>query len=110
MKWFKKWFRNQCIQAWETKDDDSEIITENYPIKLRNRSRSPATLVSNDIRTPNGPGITFVLYPATGGNILEIRVYDDKIGEHAVSLHIIPLNQELGESIGKIITLEALKR
>lgn len=113
MKWFKRWFRNQCIHAWETKDDDSEIVGEN-PIsagpRTRVRVRTSNAINGNDIRTPNGNGVNFVLYPATGGNILEVRIFDERTGDSSVSLHIITLDQDLGESIGKIITLEALKR
>jgi len=65
---------------------------------------------TNEIRTPGSNGTTFILYPASGGNILEVRMYDEKSGDNHVSLHIIPIEQELGESIGKIITFEVLKR
>ena len=112
MKWFDKWFRNKCKQAWESVDDDQgyvieELIDNSRPRGLRGKLH---TVTSNDVRTPNANGANFILYPATGGNILEVRIYDEKIGDNHTSLHIIPTDQDLGESIGKIITIEALKR
>ena len=109
MKWFDNWFRNKCKQAWESVDDMIAVYDE--PLRpSRQRARLVGTPNQTDTRTPNANGATFILYPASGGNILEVRIYDEKLGEQNTSLHIIPTDQDLGESIGKIITIEALKR
>jgi len=108
MKWFNKWFRNKCRQAWESPEDE-DVIISNTPVRRPPAMRHSLSN-SNDIRTPGTHGINFILYPAAGGNILEIRMYDEKSGDNHASLHIIPIDQDLGESIGKIITIEALKR
>jgi len=109
MKWFKTWFKNRCIEAWNSHQEEETL---GYEASLRKPARLNRGLVgtSNDIRTPGGNGTTFILYPASGGNILEVRMYDEKNGDTDISLHIIPIEQELGESIGKIITFEVLKR
>jgi hypothetical protein len=54
-------------------------------------------------------GMNFTIHPATGGYILEYRVYDKKNDRNDNKLHIINNDQDLGESIGKIITLEILR-
>jgi hypothetical protein len=54
-------------------------------------------------------GMNFTIHPATGGYILEYRVYDRKNDRNDNKLHIINNDQDLGESIGKIITLEILR-
>jgi hypothetical protein len=61
-------------------------------------------------RTPDTQGTHFILYPATGGNILEVRYYDHNTDREEVSLHVITTDQDMGESIGRIITYEALRR
>lgn len=54
-------------------------------------------------------GTRFILYPAVGGNILEIRPHERYATiESECKLHLIPSNQDLGESIGRIITYEML--
>ena len=54
-------------------------------------------------------GMNFTIHPAAGGYILEYRVYDHKNERSNNKLHIINEDQDLGESIGKIITLEILR-
>lgn len=54
-------------------------------------------------------GMNFTIHPAAGGYILEYRVYDRKNDRNDNKLHIINEDQDLGESIGKIITLEILR-
>ena len=108
MKWFDNWFRKKCKQAWETPYDE-EVFEST--VTSRPKARLVGSRHHDEIRTPStNNGTSFILYPATGGNVLEVRVYDEKLGENKVSLHLIPCDQELGESIGRIITIEALKR
>ena len=110
MKWFDNWFRKKCKQAWETPYDE-DVIEGTSRDTVRPRARLIGSHQTNEIRTPNtNNGTSFILSPATGGNVLEVRVYDEKLGENKVSLHLIPCDQDLGESIGRIITIEALKR
>ena len=54
-------------------------------------------------------GMNFTIHPAAGGYILEYRVYDRKNDRSDNKLHIINHDQDLGESIGKIVTLEILR-
>lgn len=54
-------------------------------------------------------GMNFTIHPAAGGYILEYRVYDRKNDRQDNKLHIITQDQDLGESIGKIITMEILR-
>ncbi len=106
MNWVKR-----KIAEWARQGNYLEEESTAYE-KPQRPSRLSRGLIgtSNEIRTPGGNGTTFILYPASGGNILEVRMYDEKSGDNHVSLHIIPIEQELGESIGKIITFEVLKR
>ena len=54
-------------------------------------------------------GTRFMLYPAVGGNILEIRPHEKYAKmESECKLHLIPSDQDLGEAIGRIITYEML--
>jgi hypothetical protein len=54
-------------------------------------------------------GMNFTIHPAAGGYILEYRVYDHPNERSNNKLHIINEDQDLGECIGKIITLEILR-
>lgn len=54
-------------------------------------------------------GMNFTIHSAAGGYILEYRTYDRKNDRNDNKLHIINEDQNLGECIGKIITLEILR-
>jgi len=81
-------------------------------ITLSNSGRGLSTKRSYDSSVGEGigkPGMNFTIHPAAGGYILEYRVYDQHTERSDNKLHIINEDQDLGESIGKIITLEILR-
>ncbi len=98
MKWFKKWFAKKCKEAWENSQysmEDSIPMTKNQVIS---RGNSIETI-----------GMNFTVYRASGGYVLEHRMYDRKTDRNIGGLHVITDNKDLGEEIGKIITFEQLK-
>ena len=54
--------------------------------------------------------IRFSVQAVNGGTIIETRWYDPKKDESRVKLHIVTSDQDLSESIGKIVTMELLQR
>jgi len=54
--------------------------------------------------------IRFKVQQVSGGTIVETRWYDPKKDESRVKLHIITSDQDLAESIGKIVTMELLQK
>ena len=69
-------------------------------------------LVDNDVTISNSigaRGMNFSLYSASGGYIVEYRHFDEKRGENINNLHIINSDENLGERIGQIVTLELLR-
>lgn len=57
----------------------------------------------------SGSGIRFEVYRANGGTVIETRRNDRRTGDSVYELHVIGENQDVGQAIGQIITLEALK-
>ena len=54
-------------------------------------------------------GIRFEVYRANGGTVIETRRNDRRTGDSLFELHVVSGDQDIGEEIGKIITMEALK-
>jgi hypothetical protein len=54
--------------------------------------------------------ITFKVQAVSGGTVVESRWYDYKKDEQRVKLHIITQEENLSESIGKIVTMELLQK
>ena len=93
MKWFNKWFAKKCQQAWED--------YRKQPVETTLSVERSSKIEAN--------GMNFTVYKASGGHIIEHRVYDRKTDRNNNSLHIITDDKDLGEEIGKIITFESLR-
>ena len=63
---------------------------------------------SDEVRI-SASGIRFEVYRANGGTVIETRRNDRRTGDSIYELHVISGDQDIGEEIGKIITMESLK-
>jgi hypothetical protein len=54
--------------------------------------------------------INFKVQAVAGGTIVESRWYDYKKDEQRIKLHIVTPEENLSESIGKIVTMELLQK
>ena len=68
-----------------------------------------AVLQVDEGRGLNSEGMRFDLFKASGGYIVETRYYDAKTDRNHNKLHIIKDDQDIGEAMGKIITMESLR-
>ena len=55
-------------------------------------------------------GMRLQIYKASGGYVVETRSYDRRKDQNFHNMHVIRDDQDLGESLGKIVMLEALQR
>ena len=106
MKWFDKWFAKKCRQAWEDgnqlQEADMNSVTS---VKMRRGLAIPVG--SSELHSR---GVTFTLYKANGGHVVELRDYDPQTDRQSNSLHLVPSDKDMGEALNHIITYEALKR
>ena len=54
--------------------------------------------------------IVFKVQAVSGGTVVESKWYDHKKDEQRIKLHIITQDENLSESIGKIVTMELLQK
>jgi hypothetical protein len=83
----------QRLRNWIMRDDDDY-----------------AEVVSVD-ETPHleSEGLRLQVYRASGGYVVETRSYDRKNDRNHNTMHVITDDEDLGERIGKIIMMEALR-
>jgi len=75
---------------------------------LQGVSRKPN--ISNDSDgSLDSRSITFKVFPARGGMVIETYYYDEKSDNNKNSLHLIPESEDLAEAIAHIITMEAMR-
>ena len=55
-------------------------------------------------------GLRLQIYKASGGYVVETRSYDHHKDRNFNSMHVITEEQDLGDALGKIVMMEALKR
>ncbi len=106
MKWFYKWLYEKIKKSAE----EVQVAMEEDKLNYRNRPRIGTIGSSSSSNRFETNGMNFTLFTASGGYILEYHSYDNKADEHTKKLHIITSDQDLGQSIAHIITLELLSK
>ena len=96
------WFKKKII-SW-VKEDWNTVRNEGF------EESSTVSASSGKRRSLDNHGMNFTLHAANGGYVMEYKTYDPKIDKQYTALHIIPSDQELGQGIAHIITLEMLKK
>jgi hypothetical protein len=100
LRWFYRYLGNKINQAYIREQDIEANVA--VPISKASRLRE-----SDDIATEP---IQFKMYKASGGWAIEFRQYDRRHDKVDTSLYVVNDEMELGNSVSKIITMEALKR
>jgi hypothetical protein len=86
---WKQRFRN-----WLHDDSDEAV-------KVPSLSTEPMSLDSH--------GMRLQIYKASGGFVVETRRYDERTDRHDNTMHVITEDEDLGERLGKIVMMEALR-
>lgn len=104
INFIKRKLRN--LVHWATADDYPEA---EYPMASTMKSSKKNTLsVTREIGDHRNC-FNFTIQRASGGFIVEHSKYDRKRDENERSLHIIRDDEDLGDSVAKIITIEMLR-
>ena len=106
----KNWLRQRLIDILVDTNDSR-------PVKIGRAHRGNISVMlddeicdssDNSIDLPDP--ITFKVQTVSGGTVVESRWYDYKKDENRIKLHIVTPDENLAESIGKIVTMELLQR
>jgi len=97
MSWFKRMVRN-----W-LNDDGIYVEEKMYSNKTGLAIRADSDSVESD------PVLNFKVYSAVGGKIVEFRRYDRQRDRNDHQTYIITSDQDFGERIARIATMENLK-
>ena len=99
------WFKQKVIQwvreDWNKVRSDGDV---NVP------SLKSTSIISSGRRLDQSNGMNFTIYSANGGYVMEYSMYDPRKDERNNALHIITSEQDLGQGIAHIITLEMLRK
>ena len=102
LKWFYKWLDNKLQNS---RYEEDEAVPMN---SVQSKRRRISTVRESDDLASEP--IQFKMYKAAGGWAIEFRQYDNRNDRMDTSLYVVNDEEELGNNISKIITMEALKR
>ena len=91
MRWLKRQLRN-----W-INSEDVETLSINKLVSTRDRHEL------------EGEPLRFNIFRANGGTVVQTYVYDRQKDRSFQQLHIVRHDQDLGESLNKILTMESLR-
>lgn len=99
MNWFKRMVIKWVREDWENAREKPEDCYPSRGIGISTRS--------GDL-SDNRP-LTFNIYRASGGTIVELRKYDNRKDHWDNQLHVISDDLDFNSALSKIVTLEALR-
>ena len=85
----------QRLRNWLLNDDDEQLA---YASDIE----EPANHLESE-------GMRFNLFKASGGFVIETRTYDSRNDRHLNKMYVIHEGDDVGEQLGKIITMESLR-
>lgn len=93
-----KWLKRRVIK-WVREDWDS--VNKDCSVGLVARS--------NDNRPDEEPILTFRIYSAVNGQVLEFRRWDRKTDRNNNSTYLLPKDEDIGDYVNKCLSMEILK-
>ena len=112
MKWFDS-FIQRCYNRARERDQLVEVSGwDNSPKRGRlGRGNSPAMSSTRRVEHnyDDESVITFKVYGANGGKIIEAARYDEKRDTEGIRRYVISEEADLADSLAKIVTMEYLR-
>jgi len=103
----RNWLRQRLLNLLVGGDAEVKVVA-----KARSRFNRDFDEIEdcsdNNIDLPDP--IRFRVQQVSGGTVIETKHYDHKKDEERVKLHIVTPEENLSESIGKIVTMELLQK
>lgn len=112
----RNWLRQKLINILIDDGTEPEKTARQRPATMNRATRGNISVCLDDgfddspdsIDLPDP--IVFKVQAVSGGTVVESKWYDHKKDEHRIKLHIITQDENLSESIGKIVTMELLQK
>jgi hypothetical protein len=105
MNWFKRMIGRW---AYEYRDTPEEAQQDCYPSPKMGRGNTIST-ISGRASVDSEPTLQFKVYSAVGGKIVEFSRYDPRTDRQDRQIYIIGKDEDFGEKISKISTLEVMR-
>ena len=97
MNWLFRWLGKRILHSNESYHEDrlSRVVSAKSAVSV------------NSLRSQ---GMNFTIHNVSGGYVVEYHSYDNRTDESVNNIHIITADQDLGEELSKILTIELLRK
>ena len=112
----KNWLRQKLINILIDDGSEPDQKVRQRPATMNRANRGSISVCIDDGFDDSPTGIdlpdpiVFKVQAVSGGTVVESKWYDHKKDEQRIKLHIITQEENLSESIGKIVTMELLQK
>jgi len=104
MNWFKRMVVNWVREDWDNARQEQDC----YATPKLSRGNTIST-ISGRASVDSDPTLQFKVYSAVGGKIVEFSRYDPRTDRQDRQIYIIGKDEDFGEKISKISTLEVMR-
>jgi hypothetical protein len=101
MKWFDRWFRKKCKEAWHSRDESDELGM--MPATSAKQHRLESVDDWED-------GLRITVKRVIGGSVVSFRTYDPRKDRSKSRHYIITDEQDFNTELRKIITMESMRQ
>jgi len=108
MKWLDSWIQ-RCYNRARECDENQSIMLDERPSPKRGRGGLMAVNRRVEHNYDDRGVISFKVFSANGGMIVETNRYDKDRDTEAIGRYVISEDANLAESLGKIVTMEYLR-
>jgi hypothetical protein len=113
MKWFDNWIQ-RCYNRARERDELIEVDDWDEPKRSRRGRLDKGGPISSGTRRvehnyDDDSVITFKIYGANGGKIVETSRWDEKKDNESIRRYVIDENADMAESLSKIVTMEYMR-
>lgn len=84
-------------------------VREDWENERKGNTVEGISLRDSEHKVDDDPVLTFRIYSATNGQIIEFRRWDKKADRNYNSTYIVEKDKDLGEYVNKCLSLEMLK-
>jgi len=102
MKWLKQLVVKWVREDWNNADREQTIYSSPSAIS-KNSMRGGGSILDSDA------SLTFTVYNAIGGKVVEFRRYDRRTDHSEHSVYVVGKDEDFGQKISKIATMEVMK-
>jgi hypothetical protein len=110
-----RWLWSRMLKwGWDFSRDLDQLDADDPVVRVRHRAarlRGESICVDDsDSGVELHDPITFRVQAVQGGTLIETRWYDAKTDNNNRRLHIVTTDENLSEAVGKIVTMELIRK